>query len=56
MVQLMPLPPSVSYFSKIQLGITFLVPAHLQSQTKGHYMGVVVFLLNRSADKISKKQ
>ena len=26
--QLMPLPPTVSYFSKIQIGSTFLVPAH----------------------------
>ena len=28
MVQLMPLPPTVSCFSKIQIGFTFLVPAH----------------------------
>jgi len=27
MVQLMPLPPTVSCFSKIQIGFTFLVPA-----------------------------
>ena len=27
--QLMPLPPTVSCFSKIQIGFTFLVPAHL---------------------------
>ena len=27
-VQLMPLPLTVSYFSKIQTGFTFLVPAH----------------------------
>jgi len=26
--QLMPLPLTVSYFSKIQIGFTFLVPAH----------------------------
>jgi len=26
--QLMPLPPIVSWFSKIQIGFTFLVPAH----------------------------
>jgi len=26
--QLMPLPPTVSCFSKIQIGFTFLVPAH----------------------------
>ena len=28
MAQLMPLPPTVSCFSKIQIGFTFPVPAH----------------------------
>ena len=31
MAQLMPLPLTVSYFSKIQIGFTFLLPAHLVS-------------------------
>jgi len=31
MAQLMPLPPTVSCFSKIQIGFTFLVPAQLGS-------------------------
>jgi len=31
MAQLMPLPLSVSCFSRIQIGFTFLVPAHLGS-------------------------
>ena len=31
MAQLMPLPLTVSWFSKIQIGFTFLVPAHLGS-------------------------
>jgi len=31
MVQLMPLPLNVSCFSKVQIGVTFLVPAHLGS-------------------------
>ena len=31
MAQLMPLPPTVSCFSKIQIGFNFLVPAHLGS-------------------------
>jgi len=31
MDQLMPLPLTVSSFSKIQIGFTFLVPAHLGS-------------------------
>ena len=29
MAQLMPLPLTVSCFSKVQIGFTFLVPAHL---------------------------
>jgi len=33
--QLMPLPITVSCFSKIQIGFTFLVPAHLSSPRKG---------------------
>ena len=35
MAQLMPLPLAVSCFSKIQIGFTFLVPAHLGSLGKG---------------------
>ena len=31
MAQLMPLPLTLSCFSKIQIGFTFLVPAHLGS-------------------------
>jgi len=34
MAQLMPLPLAVSCFSKIQIGVTFLVPAHLGSPGK----------------------
>ena len=34
MAQLMPLPLTVSCFSKIQIGLTFLVPAHLDSPGK----------------------
>ena len=34
MVQLMPLPLTVSCFSKIQIGYTFLVPAHPGSPGK----------------------
>ena len=33
-VQLMPLPLAVSCFNKIQIGFTFLVPAHLGSPGK----------------------
>ena len=35
MAQLMPLPLTVSCFSKIQIGFTFPVPAHLGSPGKG---------------------
>ena len=35
MAQLMPLPLTVSCFSKIQIGFTFLVPAQLGSPGKG---------------------
>jgi len=34
MAQLMPLPLNVSCFSKIQIGFTFLVPAHPRSPGK----------------------
>jgi len=34
MAQLMPLPLTVSCFSKFQIGFTFLVPAHLGSPGK----------------------
>jgi len=34
MAQLMPLPLTVSCFSKMQIGFTFLVPAHLGSPRK----------------------
>jgi len=37
----MPLPLTVSCFSKIQIGLTFLVPAHLGSPGKGPLNGCV---------------
>jgi len=37
--QLMPLPLTVSCFSKIQIGFTFLLPAHLGSPRKGPLNG-----------------
>ena len=39
MAQLMPLPLTVSCFSKIQIGFTFLVPAHPGSPGKGAVKG-----------------
>jgi len=41
MAQLMPLPLTVSCFSKIQIGFTFLVPAHPGSLGKGPLNGCV---------------
>ena len=35
LAQLMPLPLTVYYFSKIQIGFTFLVPAHPGKKGKG---------------------
>jgi len=41
MAQQMPLPLTVSYFSKIQIVFTFLIPAHLGSPGKGPLNGCV---------------
>ena len=41
MVQLMPLPLTVSSFSKIQIGFIFLVPAHPGSPGQGPLNGCV---------------
>jgi len=41
--QLMPLPLTVSCFSKIEIGFTFLVPAHLGSPGKRAIKRVCVF-------------
>jgi len=41
MAQLMPLPLTVSCFSKIQIGFTFPIPAHLGSPGKGPLNGCV---------------
>ena len=48
MAQLMPLPLSVSCFSKIQIGFTFLVPAHPGSPGKGAIKRVCVYFQVRS--------
>ena len=48
MAQLMPLPLTVSCFSKIQIGFTFLVPAHPGSPGKRAVKRVCVCLLTRS--------
>jgi len=45
MAQLMPLPLTVSCFSKIQIGFTFLVPAHPGSSGKRAVKRVCVYVL-----------
>ena len=45
MAQLMPLPLTVSCFSKIQIGYTFLVPAHPGSPGKRAVKRVCVYLM-----------
>ena len=44
MAQLMPLPLTVSCFSKIQISFTFLVPAHLGSPGKRAIKRVCVYI------------
>ena len=46
MAQLMPLPPSVSCFSKIQIGFNFLVLAHSGSLRRGPLNGCVCVCVN----------
>jgi len=56
--QLMPLPFTVSCFSKIQIGFAFLVPAHPSGPGKGAVkrvcVCVCVTLKNRKNDNILK--
>jgi len=62
MAQLMPLPLTVSCFNKIQIGFTFLVPAHQGSPGKGPMNGCVyvcvpqaILLQRRSDSGVHKK-
>jgi len=50
MAQLMPLPLTVSCFSKIQIGFTFLVLAHLDSPGKRAVKRVCVLRYRDSVD------
>ena len=45
--QLMPLPLTVSCFSKVQIGFTFLVPAHLGSPGKSPLNGCVCKIIEK---------
>jgi len=55
MAQLMPLPLSVSCFSKIQSGFTFLVPAHLGSPEQRTVKRVSVCVCARVVGATSSK-
>jgi len=55
--QLMPLPLTVSSFSKIQIGFTLLVPAHLGSPIQRAVKRVCVCMTdNRISDQIQVSQ
>ena len=49
--QLIPLPLTVSCFSKIQIGFIFLVPAHLGSPGKGAVKRVCVWQLEQTTEE-----
>ena len=53
MAQLMPLPLTVSCFSKIQIGFTFLVPAHLGSPGKRAVTRVCVCVFSFFVSKVN---
>jgi len=53
MAQKISLPRTVSRFNKIQIGFTFLVPAHLGSLDKGPLNGVVV-VINKNVRQLLK--
>jgi len=50
--QLMPLPLTVSCFSKIQIGFTFLVPAHPGNPGKWAVKRVCVCLLKEANEEL----
>ena len=52
MAQLMPLPLTVSCFSKIQIGFTFMVPAHLYSPGKGPLKGCVCVCISENTKNV----
>ena len=56
MAQLMPLPLIVSCFSKIQIGFSFLVPAHLGSPGKRAVKRVCVCVCSTASDLSTKIQ
>jgi len=55
MAQLMPLPLTVSCFSKIEIGFTFLVPAHLGTPGKRAVKRVCVCSIDPRVYKLEAK-
>ena len=55
MSQLMPLPLTVSCFSKIQIGFTFLVPAHLGIPEKGPLNGCVCVCVFYNTESVGER-
>jgi len=55
MAQLMPLPLTVSCFSKIQIGFTFLVPAHPGSPGKRAVKWCVTICFNKLKKQVTTK-
>ena len=53
MAQLMPLPLTVCCFSKIQIGFTFLVPAHMGSPGKRAVKRVCVCITGNNLSTIT---
>jgi len=53
MAQLMPLPLTVSCFSKIQIGFTFLVPAYLGSPEKRAVKRVCVCVVYETSSSVA---
>ena len=55
LAQLMPLPLTVSCFSKIQIGFAFLVPAHLDSPGKRAVKRVCSFVQDQNIKALSAR-
>jgi len=55
MAQLMPLPLTVSCFSKIEIGFTFLVPAHPDSRGKMAVKRVCVCVVKKRKKEMACK-
>ena len=56
MAQLMPLPLTVSCFSEIQIGFTFLVPAHPGTPGKGPLNGCAYGMIQNNTTAVVSKE